>query len=84
MHFLSRMPCTIIGSLVGIAWLTDSGSLFLRRRAICDKTLKGVAVGMGWLESAMTCNLEGTDGFGIFLEADGHNTKELCSLLLRA
>ncbi len=66
------------------AWLSDSGSLLLRRRAICDLTLEGVAVGMGWFQSAMTCNFEGNDAFGIFLEAGGHNTKELCSLLLRA
>jgi hypothetical protein len=39
---------------------------------------------MGWFESAMTCDLEETDGFGIFWEADGRNTKELCNLLLRA
>ena len=67
-----------------IAWLTKSGSLLLRRMVICDLTLEGVAVGMGWFEPAMTCNLEGTDVFGIFLEAGGCITKELCSLLLRA
>jgi hypothetical protein len=78
------MPCTMIGLLRGDAWLTKSGSLLLRRSEFCDLTLKGVAVGMGWFESAMTCNLEGTDVFGIFLEAGGHITKELCSLLLRA
>jgi hypothetical protein len=38
----------------------------LRRRAICDLTLEGVAVRMGWFKSAMTCNLEWADGFGIF------------------
>ena len=81
---MSRIPCTIIGSLMGFAWLTDSGSLLLRRRAICLLTLEGVAVEMGWFESAMTYNLEGTDAFGIFLEAGGRNTRELCSLLLRA
>ena len=79
-----RMPCTIIGSLMGFAWLTESGSLLLRGRAICDLTLEGVAVGMCWFESAMTCNLEGTDAFGIVLETSGRITKELCSLLLRA
>ena len=67
---------------MGFAWLSDSGSLLLRRRAICDLTLKGVAV--GWVGSNLLCNLEGTDAFGIFLEAGGRNTKELCSLLLRA
>ena len=55
-----RMPCTIIGPLMGIVWLTGSGSLLLRRRATCDLTLEGVAVEMGWFESAMTCKLEGT------------------------
>ena len=79
-----RMPCTIIGSLMGFAQLTNSGSLLLRWRAICDLTFEGVAVGMGWFESALTCNLEGTYAFGIFLEAGGRNTKELCSFLLRA
>ena len=84
MHFLLCMPCRMIESLMGIAQLTESVSLLLRRRAICDLTLKGVAVGMSWFESAMTCNLEGTDAFGIFLEAGGHITEELCSLLLKA
>ncbi len=60
---------------MGIARLTKSGSLLRRRRAICNSTLKGVAVGMGWFESAMPFNLEGTDAFGIFLEAGGRNTK---------
>ncbi len=69
---------------MGIARLTKSGSLLRRRRAICNLTLKGVAVGMSWFESAMTFNLEGIDAFGIFLEAGGHINKELCSLLLRA
>ena len=66
MRFLSRVPCTIIGSLMGVAWLTDSGFLLLRRRAICDLIPKGVAVGMGSFEFAMTCNLERADGFCIF------------------
>ena len=78
------MPCTMIGLLRGDAWLTKSGSLLLRRSEFCDLTLEGVAVGMGWFESAMTCNLEGTDAFCIFLEAGGHITKDLCSLLLSA
>ncbi len=84
MRCLLHMPCKIIGSLMVIAWLTDFGSLLIRRREICDLNLESVAVGMGWFKSAMTWNLEGTDGFGIFLEADGRNTKEPCSLLLRA
>ena len=84
MHFLSRMPYTMIGLLKGIARLTESGSLLLRMRAICNLTLKGVAMGMDWFESAMTCNLEGTDTLGIFLEASGRITKKPCSLLLRA
>ncbi len=67
-----------------VAWLTGSGSLLVRRRAICDLIPKGVAVGMGLFKFAMTCNLERADGLGIFWEAVGHNTKELCSLLLRA
>ncbi len=41
-------------------------------------------MGMDWFESAMICNLEGTDALGIFLEAGGRITKVLCSLLLRA
>ena len=41
-------------------------------------------MGIGWFESAMTCDLERNDGFGIFQEADGRYTKELCSFLLRA
>ena len=69
---------------MGIARVTESGLLLLRRRAICNFTLEGVAVRMGWFESAMSCNLEGTDAFGIFLEAGGRITKELCCLLLRA
>ena len=79
-----RMPCTIIGLLKGDAWLTMSGCLLLRRKAICDLTLEGVAVGMDCFESAMTCNLEGADVFGIFLEAGVCINKELCCLLLRA
>ena len=51
---------------MGVAWLTYSGSLLLRRRAICDLIPEGVAVGMGLFEFAMTCNLERADGFGIF------------------
>ena len=66
MRFLSHVPCTIIGSLTGVAWLTDSGTLLLRRGAICDLIPKGVAVGMGLFEFAMTCNLERIDGFCIF------------------
>ena len=66
MRFLLRVPCTIIGSLMVVAWLTDSGSLLLRRKAICDVIPKGVAVGMGWFEFAMTCNLERADGLCIF------------------
>jgi hypothetical protein len=66
MRFLSRMPYTMIGSLMGIAWLTNSGSLLLRRKAICDLIPEGVAVGMGWFDFAMTCNLERADGFVIF------------------
>ena len=66
MRFLSHMPCTMIGSLMGIACFTDSGSLLLRRKAICDLIPEGVAVGMGWFEIAMTCNLERADGFCIF------------------
>ena len=49
-----------------VAWLTNSGSLLVRRRAICDLIPEGVAVGMGSFEFAMTCNLERADGFGIF------------------
>jgi hypothetical protein len=74
----------MMGSLKGIVQLAESGSLLLRRRTICDLILKGVAVGMDWFESAVICNLEGTDALGIFLEAGGRITKELCSLLLRA
>ena len=72
------------GVIDGDCLVNHSESLLLRRRAIWDWTLEGVAVRMGWFKSAMTCNLEGNDGFGIFWEADGRNTKELCSLLLRA
>jgi hypothetical protein len=46
---------------MGVAWLTDSGSLLLRRRAIRDLIPEGVAVGMGWFKFAMTCNLEQAD-----------------------
>ena len=67
-----------------VAWLTNSGSLLLRRRAIYDLIPKGVAVGMSSFEFAMSCDLEQADGFCIFLGADGGNTKELCSLLPRA
>ena len=78
------MPCTMIGLLRGDAWLTKSGSLLQRRSETCVLTLEGVAVGMGWCKPAMTCNLEGTDVLGIFIEAGGRITKELFSLLLRA
>ncbi len=67
-----------------VAWLTDSGSLVLRRQAICDLIPKDVVVGMGLLDFAMLCDFEWADGFCIFSEAVGRNTKELCSLLLRA
>ena len=66
MRFLSRVPCTIIGLLIEVAWLTDSGSLVLRRRAICDFIPDGVVVGMGSFEFAMSCNFERADGFCIF------------------
>jgi hypothetical protein len=49
-----------------VVWLTDSGSLLVRRRAICDLIPKGVVVGMGLFEFAMTCNLEQADGCCIF------------------
>ena len=81
--FLSCVPCTIIGSLIEVAWLTDSESLVLRRRAICDWIPEAVVVGMGLFEFAMSCDFEWADGFCIFWEADGRNTKELCSLFLR-
>ena len=67
-----------------VTWLTDSGFLFVRRRAICDLIPEVVAVGMGSFEFAMMCDLEGADGFCIFRNADDCNTKELCSLSLRA
>jgi hypothetical protein len=75
----------MMGLLKGIARLTKSGSLLLRRRAIlCDLTLKRVEVGMDWFESAVISNLKGADTLGIFLEACGCITKKLCSLLLGA
>ena len=49
-----------------VVLLTDSGSLLVRRRVICDLIPEGVVVGMGSFEFAMTCNLERADGFGIF------------------
>ena len=49
-----------------VTWLSDSGSLLVRWRAICDLIPKSVVVGMGLFEIAMTCNLERADGFGIF------------------
>ena len=82
--FFVRVPCTIIGSLMEVAWLTDSGSLVLRRRAIFDLIPKDVVVGMGLFNFAMSCDFERADGFCIFWEADGRNTKKLCSLSLRA
>ncbi len=79
-----RVPCTIIGSLMEVAWLTDSESVVLRRRTICDLNPKDVVVGVGSFDFAITCDFERAGGFCIFLEAVGRNTKELCSLLLRA
>ena len=49
-----------------VAWLTDSGSLLLRRRAICDLIPEGVVVGMGSFKFAMSCDFERADGFCIF------------------
>ena len=66
MCFLSRVPCTIIGWLMVVAWLTDSGSLLVRRWTICDLIPKGVVAGMGSFKFTMPCNLEQADEFGIF------------------
>jgi hypothetical protein len=66
MRFLSRVPCTMIGSLIEVAWLTDSGSLVLRSREIYDLIPEGVVVGMGSFEFAMSCDFEQADGFCIF------------------
>ena len=66
MCFLSRVPCTIIGSLIAVVWLTDSGSLMLRRQAICDLIPEGVVVGMGLFDFAMSCNFKQAGGFCIF------------------
>ena len=49
-----------------VAWLTDSGSLVLRRWAICDLTPKDVVVGMGLFDFAMSCDFERAGGFCIF------------------
>ena len=75
--------CFVVRALYNYR-IIDGGSLLVRRHVICDLIPNGVVVGMGWFEFAMTCNLERADGFCIFWEADGRNTKELCSLLLRA
>jgi hypothetical protein len=68
MGFLLCVPCTIIRSLMVVAWLTDSGSLLVRRCVICDLIHEGVVVGMGLLEFAVTCNLEWAGGFGVSFE----------------
>ncbi len=60
------MPCTIIGLLIEVVWLTDSGSLVLRRRAICDLIPEGVVVGMGSFDFAMLWDFEQAGGFCIF------------------
>ncbi len=49
-----------------VAWLTYSGSLVLRRRAICDLTPKDVVVGMGLLDFAMSWDFVRSGGFCIF------------------
>ncbi len=66
MRFLSRVPCTIIGLLMEVAWLTNSGSLVLRRQAIYDLTPKDVVVGMGSFDFAISCNFKRAGGFCIF------------------
>jgi hypothetical protein len=52
--------------MIVVVLLTDSGSLFVRRRVICDLIPEVVVVEMGSFEFAMTCNFELADRFFIF------------------
>ena len=58
MRFLSRVPCTMMGSLVEVVWSTDSESLVLRREAICDLTPEDVVVGVGSFDFAVLCDFK--------------------------
>jgi hypothetical protein len=60
------VPCTIIGSLMEVVWLTNSESLVLRRRAICDLTPKDVVVGVGSFDFAVLCDFKRDGALCVF------------------
>ena len=75
----------MMGSLVvEVVWSTDSESSVLRREAIWDLTPEDVVVGMGSFDFAVLCDFKRDGALHAFWEAVGRNTKELCSLSLRA
>ena len=49
-----------------VVWLTDSESLVLRRRAICDLTPKDVVVGVGLFDFAVLCDFKQDGALCVF------------------
>ncbi len=49
-----------------VVWLTDSESLVLRRRAICDLTPKDVVVGVGLFDFAVLCDFKRDGALCVF------------------